>query len=247
MASKEVKIQTPFNIMQVGKWMRLQQKVDDMEKDDYEAEVVSIFSNITKKEAFEVIDYGTFQKAYYAILAELAKYNSTRPEPKKKIKVDGVTYTYEADLTKLTVAMRMDILMMKDTVFDMPNKLMSILYQSDKKTPKEAEAIFAERFPVKDFMIAWRFFFLKFHRWSSAIQAIQEARVDELKKIEKLMKMEQRLASATKLQRLYISWLIFSTEMWMKFKGWCMLRFYTGKTFARRSINWIRRGLSFKR
>ena len=247
MAYKKVKINLPFNIMQMGKWIKLQQNADKMEKHVYEASVVSIFSNISKKEALEVIDYSTMQTAYYNILNELGSYQSQRQEPKKKLTIKGVDYYYEGDLTKLTVAMRMDILMMRKKVFDMPNKLMSILYQSERVTPKEAEIIFSEHFPAKEFAIVWRFFFLKFQRWSNAIEAIQIARMEKLKIIEKLMKMEQRLASATKLQRLFILWRIFSIETSARFRAWCMLNFYTGKILGRKSISWIRNAVRWKR
>lgn len=247
MASKEIRIETPFNIMQMGRWMKLQNEIQSFEEDEYEAKVVEIFSNITEQEAYDSLSYKSLQQAYHTILAELSKYHDNRPEPKKVLTIGGVKYKYMADLTELTVAERMDILIMEDKVFDMPNKLMSILYRNDDIRPREAEAIFAEKFPVKEFMIAWRFFFLKLDRWRNAIQVIQEARVEKLKTIERLMRMEQRLISASKSRRLFISWQIFSIEMWMRFKGWCILNFYSGKIFGRKSLNWIGRKLKFKR
>lgn len=234
---KKIRIKTPFNIMQVGKWMKLQKDLKGMKDDEIKARTVEIYSNLTYHEAFNKIDYSSLNQAYDTIIKEMSTYLIGQKEAPEFVKVEGVKYKYMADLTKLTVAERMDILAMGDNVFDQPNKLMAILYRSDKVSVKDAIPIFSDKFPPDVFYKAWRFFFLKLESWSKGLILIQEDRLKQMKRMERMMKMEQKFQQASRLWRLFILCQIFFIGMSRTLRQWFTQHFYLGKTLGSKKLS----------
>lgn len=247
MAFKEIKIRVPktINIMQMSSWIKLNTKINMKDLDgiqmlEFKAKTLVIFTNLNFYEAMRV-DVRDLNKTFNSLLSRLK--NITSDLPKETLMVGEHKFKFCTDMSRLSAGQVIDIKKLGNNVLDKPEYFLSILYESDTISRNESQELFKKEFPVKEFISVFNFFFLKSARWKNALQVVQEIRTEELKRMEKMMRLENRLANGTRLQRASSSLVITLIEMWMTLRLCLMQLFYFGTTL-RISRIWKRRGRS---
>lgn len=228
-----------INIENYAKWVKLNEE-EKIKSDaditiEYKCATIATFTGTTYKNVFNNFDIKSVHNLFDTITNRLGRIKKLHEIP-KKVTIGGYDFELEQDFSKLTTAQVIDIKKHGKKILDQPAYMMAVLMKPSghEMERKEMVQLFKKEFPIELFIKLFDFFLQKSEGWKVSILILQEVRR------AKLERMKRQETAHTKLQRAFISWQNFLTEMWMTFYGWLIHHIYTGRALQRNIIRKLR-------
>ena len=223
---QEVKIQE-LNVTNVGAWINY--CAEPLEGLEHKIKVINIFTD--KAPAFiEEWDVSSISEVYNVIIKKLSKLNKDL-EPLGVVKIDGKTFRFNKDLTKLKASKVFDIKALGDQLPNNYAYVLAIMYDCDKEiTMKDKERLFIEHFPAQEFISFLGFFLGGYEILSLVSLEIQRT-------IIKQEIAQEKLAQAISSQTIFTRWRNGLIRTWIRLQTSIILLFYFGKNFSFKNRN----------
>jgi hypothetical protein len=223
---QEVKIKE-LNVTNVGAWVNY--CAEPLTGLEHKIKVISIFTG--KVPSFiEEWDVSSISEVYNVIINKLSKLNKDL-EPLGVVKIDGKTFRFNKDLTKLKASKVFDIKALGEQLPNNYAYVLAIMYDCDEEiTMKDKERLFIEHFPAQEFISFLGFFLGGYELLSLVSLEIQRAIIKE-------EIAQEKLVQATLSQTTFTRWRNALIRMWIQLQTSIILLFYFGKNFSFKSRN----------
>lgn len=206
-----MKVKTPkrlqdCNIEQIGRWIEIlnnlgiKDPTELLQNFSLMVDVVSIFSGL-RPSLVRTITPSDLTKIYLDLLQMLSQFEEKEPEG--VVSIEGVKYILNKDFKKITTGQVIDIKMI-ETPYKHPAQVMAILYNeegftygqtNDKgvmiKPTDQRKKLFAEKFPVNEFINVMGFFLNSYEKRNEALALIQIVKTEKtITEIQNQLKTE---------------------------------------------------------
>jgi len=190
---------------QLAKWAYLVGDGVDLEtlagKLDFRAQVVSIFSGVSRKKIESQTDIGLINQTFSHLITILSE--PTPPEPTGRVVINNEVFIFDKDFKRKQTGQVIDLKLIGN-VWEDPCEALSILYVEEGRYYNEIDEyenilnpsakrykIFKEEFPGDEFLSVFAFFLSSWEKRKDAIWALNIARTKvQMEKMTKEMKTE---------------------------------------------------------